>query len=80
VATNVLTYLGEPALAAACGTLAGALRPGGFLIHNEPRTSLAAAAADAGLPMVQARTVAFTAPDASGRVEHDVAAVHRLLP
>ncbi|BCS34897.1 hypothetical protein TBR22_A41230 [Luteitalea sp. TBR-22] len=79
VATNVLTYLGEAALVAACGALARALRPGGFLVHNEPRPAMEAAAVDAGMPVVQARSVAFTAPDASGRVEHDLAGVHRLL-
>ena len=80
VATNVLAYLGEPALAAAAGALARALRPRGVLLHNEPRPTLAEAAADAGLPVEQARSVAFTAPDGSGRVEPDLAAVHRRLP
>ncbi|MGV3519535.1 hypothetical protein [Luteitalea sp.] len=77
VATNVLAYLDDAALVAAAGMLAVSLRPGGVLLHNETRDLMALASADAGMPMVQARSVAFSAPDARGQVAHDWTCVHR---
>ena len=64
VATNVLTYFDDRQLALALANIAAMLRPGGYLLHNESRASLVAAAASVGLPLVHTRTAILGGPPA----------------
>ena len=57
VVTNVFSYFDPAAQALALSNLGSMLRPGGYLVHNEPQSSLMSAAQVAGLPVVQGRTV-----------------------
>lgn len=77
VATNVFAYLSDAALAAAMGTLACALLPGGVLLHNESRDLVSLAGTDAGMPVVQVRTVPFTREAAGAPMVYDRVWVHR---
>jgi SAM-dependent methyltransferase len=57
VVTNVLAYFGDDDLALALTNVAAMLRPGGYLLHNESRGGLVAAADSAGFMTKQMRTV-----------------------
>ncbi len=57
VVTNVFSYFDPAAQALAVSNLGSMLRPGGYLVHNEPQSSLVSAAQAVGLPVVQGRTV-----------------------
>lgn len=56
IATNVLTYFDDRQLSLGLVNIAAMLRPGGYLLHNESRDSLAALASLVGLPAVQMRS------------------------
>lgn len=55
IATNVLPYFDDTELALALSNIAAMLSPGGILLHNDLRRSLAEIAAAAGVPVEQAR-------------------------
>src|SRR5262249_39206144 len=55
IATNILPYFDDVELTLALANIAGMLLPGGVLLHNEPRPGLREIAADAGMPLQQAR-------------------------
>jgi SAM-dependent methyltransferase len=57
VVTNVFPYLSPAEQMLAAANVAAALAPGGYLVTNDPRPSLASAAYRAGLEVTQARTV-----------------------
>ncbi len=57
VVTNVLGYFDSAQQTLALTNIDAMLREGGYLVHNEPRSSLVAAASALGLPMIDARTV-----------------------
>ena len=61
VATNVLLYFNDRELGLALANIAHAIRPGGYLLHNEPRPASEAWGRELGMPAVQARTVQFAA-------------------
>jgi SAM-dependent methyltransferase len=62
VATNVLTYFSEPQLDLALANLRAMLRPGGYLLQNDSRSSLARQAAEAGLPALHMRSAVIGGP------------------
>ena len=57
VVTNVLGYFDSAQQTLALSNIEAMLKDGGYLVHNEPRSSLVAAASALGLPMIDARTV-----------------------
>jgi hypothetical protein len=64
VATNVLSYCDDRQLSLALANITAMLRPGGYLLHNESRAGLVAAAASLGLPLLHARTAILGGPAA----------------
>jgi SAM-dependent methyltransferase len=56
VVTNVFPYLSDPELLLALGNVVRMLKPGGVLLHNEPRPLLAEATLALGLPLIHARS------------------------
>jgi methyltransferase family protein len=56
IVTNVLTYFDDRELALALSNIAGMMRPGGYLLHNESRDSLPGMASACGIPVIQMRT------------------------
>jgi hypothetical protein len=54
IVTNVFPYFSEMELPLALTNIASMMKPGGYLLHNEPRPLPAAVV---GLPLVQARTL-----------------------
>jgi SAM-dependent methyltransferase len=57
IATNVLLYFNETELALALANIHAMLRPGGYLIHNEPRPELEAISTALRMPPIQGRTL-----------------------
>jgi hypothetical protein len=55
IATNILPYFDDTELALAMSNISAMLAPGGILLHNDLRSSLAEIAAAAGLPQEQSR-------------------------
>ena len=64
VATNVLTYFDDRQLALALANITAMLRPGGYLLHNEPRAGLVETAASLGLPLLHTRAAILGGPPA----------------
>lgn len=77
VATNVLTYLDAARMLMALSVVQRALVPGGVLLHNDRRTTVAGEAGREGLPIVQVRTVHFTEPGPGRLPVYDVVVVHQ---
>lgn len=61
VVTNVFSYFDPAAQVLALSNIEAMLKEGGYLIHNEPQSSLVAAADRLGLSLADARTVALAA-------------------
>jgi hypothetical protein len=61
IVTNVFSYFDPAQQALALSNIEAMLRPGGYLVHNEPQTALVSAAARLGLAMTDARTVLLAA-------------------
>lgn len=61
VVTNVLGYFDPAQQALALGNIESMLKEGGYLVHNEPQSSLVSAAEALGLPMIDARSVRVAA-------------------
>jgi hypothetical protein len=61
VVTNVLGYFDPAQQALALANIESMLKDGGYLVHNEPQTSLVSDAAALGLPLVDARSVKLAA-------------------
>jgi SAM-dependent methyltransferase len=57
VVTNVLGYFDSAQQALALANIGAMLRPGGYLVHNEPQTALVASAEALGLALQDARTL-----------------------
>jgi len=57
VATNVLLYLSDEEAALALANIAVMVRQGGYLVHNEMRAQVEAAAVAAGWKVIEVRTV-----------------------
>lgn len=57
VVTNVLVYFNSVELRLALANIHSMLRPGGYLVHNEPRLELELASRDLGLVPIQGRTI-----------------------
>ncbi len=56
VVTNVFPYLSNAEVLLALSNVIQMLKPGGVLLHNEPRPLLASAALALGLPLIHARS------------------------
>lgn len=76
VVTNVFPYFSDDELAMALANIRRMLRPGGWLLHNEQRPTLAAIAPAAGLPLRHMRSV-ILANRAGTAAHYDVAYAHR---
>ena len=74
VATNLLVYLNDQELALALGNLAQALRPGGCLLHNDPRFAARLFGEAAGIPVVHFESVRLGTR--AGREQLDRVVVH----
>lgn len=61
VMTNVFSYFDPTAQVLALSNIAAMLKEGGYLIHNQPQSSLVAAADRLGLSLADARTVVLAA-------------------
>lgn len=75
IATNVLAYLDDRQLALALSNMAAMLRPGGYLLHNEARDSLAGMASAVGIPATQMRTANLGGP--ASRPLYDIVWLHQ---
>jgi CheR methyltransferase, SAM binding domain len=75
IVTNVFPYFNETELALALSNIAAMMRPGAFLLHNEPRPLPANAV---GLPLQQARTI-LLAKGQRGEL-FDGIAIHQKCP
>ena len=75
IATNVLAYFDDRQLALALSNIAAMLRPGGYLLHNEARDSLAGMASALGLPATQMRTANLGGPQS--RPLYDIVSSHQ---
>lgn len=73
VATNVLLYCNDRELSLALTNIAGALRPGGYFLHNDLRPAIESFAGDLGIPITHARTVRIH----PSRPLYDAVIVHR---
>jgi predicted TPR repeat methyltransferase len=56
VVTNVFPYLSDSELLLALSNVVQMLKPGGVLLHNEPRPLLANATLALGLPLIHSRS------------------------
>jgi len=61
VVTNVLGYFDPAQQALALANIESMLKEGGYLVHNEPQSSLVTGALALGLPMIDARSVRVAA-------------------
>jgi SAM-dependent methyltransferase len=75
VVTNVFSYFDPAEQTLALSNIAPMLREGGYLIHNEPQSSLVEAARRLGLGMADARTVRLSSGGAAPLFDRVV--IHR---
>jgi len=75
VVTNVFSYLDPAEQALALANIESMLEEGGYLIHNEPQSSLVETAGRLGLGMVDARTVRLSSGEAAPLFDRVV--IHR---
>ena len=75
IVTNVLSYFDDRQLALALSNIAAMLRPGGYLLHNEARASLAGMASAVGMPATQMRTANLGGP--TSRPLYDIIWLHQ---
>lgn len=78
IVTNVLAYFDDRQLALALSNIAAMLRPGGYLLHNEARDSLAGMASALGMPATQMRTANLGGP--RSRPLYDIVWLHQKAP
>jgi hypothetical protein len=78
VITNVFGYFDPVQQALALANLEAMLRPGGYLIHNDPQTLLVETAESLGLGLVHARTVLIAQGEPHSLF--DRIAIHRKAP
>jgi hypothetical protein len=75
VVTNVFSYFEPAEQVLALSNIAAMLRDGGYMIHNEPQSSLIDAAAGVGLPLADARSVLLAAHETAPLFDRIV--IHR---
>lgn len=75
VVTNVFPYFNQTELLFALTNIAGMLKPGGYLIHNELQTVPSKFVESLGLPLQQARTVLIASSETAPLF--DGVAIHR---
>lgn len=75
IVTNVMAYFDDRQLALALSNIAAMLRPGGYLLHNEARASLAGMASAVGMPATQMRTANLGGPPS--RPLYDIVWLHQ---
>jgi hypothetical protein len=76
VVTNVFPYLSDAELLLALGNVVQMLKPGGVLLHNEPRPLLANATVALGLPLIHSRSAVVATVD-GGPPLYDAAWMHK---
>lgn len=75
IVTNVLAYFDDRQLALALSNIAAMLRPGGYLLHNEARDSLAGISSALGMPATHMRTANLGGP--KSRPLYDIVWLHQ---
>ena len=76
VVTNVFPYLSDTELLLALSNVVQMLKPGGVLLHNEPRPLLATATLALGLPLIHARSAVVATVD-GGPSLYDAVWMHK---
>jgi chemotaxis methyl-accepting protein methylase len=76
VVTNVFPYLSDAELLLALGNVVQMLKPGGVLLHNEPRPLLANATLALGLPLIHSRSAVVATVD-GGPPLYDAVWMHK---
>jgi SAM-dependent methyltransferase len=77
VVTNVFPYLSDPELLLALSNVVRMLKPGGVLLHNEPRPLLAEATLALGLPLTHARSAVVATVERGPSPLYDSIFMHR---
>jgi SAM-dependent methyltransferase len=77
VVTNVFPYLSDPELLLALSNVVRMLKPGGVLLHNEPRPLLAEATLALGLPLIHARSAVVATVERGPSPLYDSIFMHR---
>ena len=77
VVTNVFPYLSDPELLLALSNVVRMLKPGGVLLHNEPRPLLADATLALGLPLIHARSAVVATVERGPSPLYDSIWIHR---
>ncbi len=76
VVTNVFPYLSDTELLLALSNVVQMLKPGGVLLHNEPRPLLATATSALGLPLIHSRSAVVATVD-GGPSLYDAVWMHK---
>jgi SAM-dependent methyltransferase len=77
VVTNVFPYLSDPELLLALSNVVRMLKPGGVLLHNEPRPLLADATLALGLPLIHTRSAVVATVERGPSPLYDSIWMHR---